>query len=273
MSPFHHPWLDAVVDIAVGAGDAIMAIYPRDFAVDYKADQSPLTEADRQAHHRIAGALRRLAPEVPQLSEEDCDAPGRSELGAGTYWLIDPLDGTREFVKKNGEFTVNIALIKAGRPILGVVHAPALGCTYAAAAGDGAFKRAAPAASWRPIRCGPGPQDNQPWRVVGSRSHGGDSLNALLQRLGSHELIPMGSSLKLCLVAEDAADLYPRLGPTSLWDTAAAHCVVEGAGGEVTTLSGTRLSYADTSQLLNPHFLVFPRTRRPEVLALSQPTP
>lgn len=248
--------LEEVVAIARAAGDEIMAVYDRGgdgLAVIEKADRSPLTEADERAHRLIAARLAALSPLLPLLSEEDVAAfPGPD--AQGRYWLVDPLDGTKEFIKRNGEFTVNIALIEAGRPVLGVVHAPALGVTYLAAESVGAFRQAL-GEDRQPIavaRHAPGAA----WRVVGSRSHAGDSLAAYLAGFGEYELVPMGSSLKLCLVAEGKADLYPRLGPTSLWDTAAAQCVVEQAGGSVLTLAGNPLSYADTAQLLNPHFVV-----------------
>lgn len=249
-------WLDKVVSIACAAGDEIMVVYARGaegLAVTEKADLSPLTEADERAHRLIACRLVALMPRLPLLSEEDVAAfPGADQ--DGRYWLVDPLDGTKEFIKRNGEFTVNIALIEQGQPVLGVVHAPALGVTYLAAESVGAFRQVA-GGTHEPIKVAkhaPG----TPWRVVGSRSHAGDSLAAYLGKLGDHELVPMGSSLKFCLVAEGKADLYPRLGPTSLWDTAAAHCVVEQAGGSVRTLAGSPLSYAQTAQMLNPFFVV-----------------
>lgn len=249
-----HPLLREVIAIAHDAGRAIMDVYGRDFDVSHKTDSSPLTEADQAAHRLIADRLRVLTPDIPVLSEEEIDLPQREHWGQGRYWLVDPLDGTKEFIKRNGEFTVNIALIDQGRPVLGVVHAPALNLSYAAAAGEGAFKQAGEG-SWQAIRCATH-KANAPWRVVGSRSHAGDSLQSVLGRLGSCELVPMGSSLKLCLVAEGAADLYPRLGPTSLWDTAAAQCVVQEAGGKVVTLDGATLGYGNTAELLNPYFIV-----------------
>lgn len=247
--------LDAVVAIARAAGDEIMAVYAHAaaaLAIAEKSDRSPLTEADERAHRSIATRLAALSPGLPLLSEEDV-ASFSGPDGQGRYWLVDPLDGTKEFIKRNGEFTVNIALIEAGRPVLGVVHAPAIGATYLAAEGIGAFRQARGEAR-RPIavtRHRPGTV----WRVVGSRSHGGDGLAAFLAPLGDYEWVPMGSSLKFCLVAEGKADLYPRLGPTSLWDTAAAQCVVEQAGGSVRTLEGRPLGYANTRQLLNPYFV------------------
>ncbi|WP_375058299.1 3'(2'),5'-bisphosphate nucleotidase CysQ [Zobellella sp. DQSA1] len=245
--------------IARDAGAAIMAIYRREFSVEEKADKSPLTEADAAAHRLIAERLAALPLQLPLLSEEDTEHFGGPDA-LGRYWLVDPLDGTKEFIKRNGEFTVNIALIEQGRPALGVVYAPALSVCYTAARGLGASKTDADG-HCRPIRVAEH-QPGTPWRVVGSRSHAGEEIPRLLAKLGEHELVPMGSSLKLCLVAEGAADAYPRLGPTCLWDTAAAHCVAEQAGGRVVQLDGNPLSYATPQQLLNPHFLVLGNSER-----------
>jgi 3'(2'), 5'-bisphosphate nucleotidase len=245
--------LDHVVSIAHAAGEAIMAVYAGPFEVAEKADRSPLTEADERANYVIVEGLQGLVPRLPILSEEAVDTFTGVDA-EGRYWLVDPLDGTKEFIKRNGEFTVNIALIERGNPVLGVVHAPAMGVTYLAAKGLGAFKDIG--GQTRKVIAAAMHDPGHPWRVVGSRSHAGDSLAAFLDRLGSHELVPMGSSLKLCLVAEGAADLYPRLGPTSLWDTAAAQCVVEQAGGVVLGASGHRLDYSNPAKTLNPHFLV-----------------
>jgi len=255
MKQLPSPMLQQLVTIAQQAGDAIMAVYSTDFSVETKSDDSPLTRADQAAHELIVAELKKLAPEIPILSEEDTDIAGRSAWGSGRYWLVDPLDGTKEFIKRNGEFTVNIALIEQGSAVLGVVHAPALGVTYAASAHDGAFKLVAGSeADWQRIQVAHHASETA-WRVVGSRSHADNSLTEFVSRLGECELVSMGSSLKLCLVAEGAADIYPRLGPTSLWDTAAAQCVVEAAGGKVIQLNGQALSYANTEQLLNPFFL------------------
>jgi len=219
--------------------------------VEEKADKSPLTEADFAAHTHISRELGELS-DVPVLSEEDVAGFDGADQD-GRYWLVDPLDGTKEFIKKNGEFTVNIALIEGGRPVLGVVHAPALKRTYQGWPGQGAWRVDADGA--REIRVVDGAQG--PWRVVGSRSHASPKMADWLAELGEHEMVPMGSSLKLCLVAEGAADVYPRLGPTSLWDTGAAQAVVEAAGGEVIDPDRRTLDYTETSQVLNPHFLAF----------------
>lgn len=239
--------------IAREAGAVIMDIYSRPFSVTEKADSSPLTEADAAAHHFIDQRLKQLTPLLPVLSEEDT-AQFAGPDTQGRYWLIDPLDGTKEFIKRNGEFTVNIALIEQGKPVLGVVYAPALEVCYTAAQDLGAHKVDAQG-HISPLAVATH-NANNPWRVVGSRSHAGAAMPQLLAQLGNHELVAMGSSLKLCLVAEGSADVYPRLGPTSLWDTAAAHCVVEQAGGTVVQLNGQPLEYGNTQQLLNPYFLV-----------------
>ncbi len=246
--------LDDLLQLAHEAGEAILDIYNTEFDVERKQDNSPLTAADKAAHQIILSALQRLTPDIPALSEESCEIPFEVRHGWRRYWLIDPLDGTREFIKRNGEFTVNIALIEGHAPSLGIVHAPVLETTYYGIPGEGAWKQ----------QTGHGAQSihvanqcGQPVRVAGSRSHAGDSLLRFLENLGAHELLSMGSSLKLCLVADGSADIYPRLGPTSEWDTAAAQAVVEAAGGRVTTLDLQPLEYNTGESLLNPHFLVF----------------
>lgn len=252
--------LDQVHAIALKAGDAIMAIYAREFSVEEKADKSPLTEADQAAHQVIVAGLQALPVATPILSEEDIDAfPGTDEQSR--YWLVDPLDGTKEFIKRNGEFTVNIALIENGKPVLGVVVAPALDVSYLAAEGVGAFK-VEKSGERSLIRVAGKPAEGATWRVVGSRSHPSPDLATWLEQLGHHDMLPMGSSLKLCLVAEGAADVYPRLGPTCLWDTGAAQAVVEQAGGRVEALDANAsedqpLSYAIPHEKLNPYFVVW----------------
>lgn len=244
--------LNEVDAIAREAGAAILDVYARDFSIQQKKDKSPVTEADLAAHSVIMAQLSRLQPSLPILSEEAVDE-FTGPNGSGCYWLVDPLDGTKEFINRNGEFTVNIALIDGGRPVLGVIYAPALNVAYSAVMGLGTFKKSGNA-SRVPIRVAEHTEGSV-WRVVGSRSHVSDSLAAFLQQLGSYELVLKGSSLKFCLVAEGLADVYPRLGPTSLWDTAAAQCIVEQAGGKVIRLTGEALSYATPSVTLNPFFL------------------
>jgi 3'(2'), 5'-bisphosphate nucleotidase len=246
--------LTAVLAIAREAGQAIMRVYDSDFAVEHKADDSPLTLADREAHHIITTGLQSLTPHIPVLSEES--PPEFHDFATRrhwqTLWLVDPLDGTREFVKRNGEFTVNIALIHGNRPILGVVTVPAADLAYTGATGLGAQRiRGMDSAEVIQVRM---PHPAVPV-VVGSRSHRGASTDALLTRLGPHELCAVGSALKFCRVAEGAVDFYPRLGPTSEWDTAAGQAVLEAAGGQVVNLQGEPLTYNRRDTLLNPEFL------------------
>jgi 3'(2'), 5'-bisphosphate nucleotidase len=247
--------LEPVVELALLAGNKILDVYnSEEFSIQEKDDKSPLTAADLASHHAIVDGLTALTADIPVLSEESASLPFSERSSWQRYWLVDPLDGTREFIKRNGEFTVNIALIDAGVPVLSVVHVPVSGVSYLACKGQGAFKQE-PGSERRAIavrKLGDGPV-----MVVGSRSHRGDSLISFLEKLGEHDMVGMGSSLKLCLVAEGAADLYPRLGPTSEWDTAAAQCVVEQAGGFVTDTDMKPLRYNTKDSLLNPFFLVF----------------
>ena len=238
--------------IARQAGRLILDVYEQEFEVSEKTDRSPLTEADMAAHHHILTALKDLTPDLPVLSEESDGIPFSERSTWRTYWLVDPLDGTREFVKSNGEFTVNIALIHDHEPVLGVVHAPVLDVCYTAARGLGAL-RITEGGKPEPIRIS---RRRRRPVVAGSRSHGTERMEQLLQRLGNHELVSMGSSLKFCLVAEGRADVYPRLGPTCEWDTAAAQCVVCEAGGRVVDLHGEPLRYNTRESLRNPEFLV-----------------
>jgi 3'(2'), 5'-bisphosphate nucleotidase len=242
-----------VLDLSRRAGDAILEVYRRDFDVETKADDSPLTAADRAAHALLAQGLRELAPDLPVLSEEGGLPPLSERDRWGSYWLVDPLDGTREFVKRNGEFTVNIALMQDRRPVLGVVHAPVLERSWVGVRDVGAFRYEGDERT--AIRTRAVPAD-APMTVVVSRSHRGEAVDRLLQRLPAHDTVSVGSSLKFCLVAEGRADLYPRLGPTSEWDTAAAECVVESAGGRVSRVDLTPISYNSAESLLNPDFVV-----------------
>ena len=246
-------YIDAVVELAVAAGREILSVYATDFDVESKDDASPLTQADLASHRMIVAGLHELTPKVPIISEEDGLADFDDRRRWSRYWLIDPLDGTKEFVNRNGEFTVNIALIDAHRPVLGVVHVPVRETTYIGCEGIGAERRDADGSRSELAVSG---TSAATVRVVGSRSHRGASLDAFLAALGEHEMVPMGSSLKFCVVAEGAADIYPRLGPTSEWDTAAAQAVVEQAGGEVVTLDGKPMKYNTKDDILNPHFLV-----------------
>jgi len=252
---FYCGLLDEVVAIAAVAGVRILDIYGSGFDVDLKADGSPLTQADRAAHAIISARLGALTPDIPIVSEESPPGQTAARLAWPRLWLVDPLDGTREFVKRNGEFSVNIALIENGAPLLGVVYVPVSGVAYLACRGQGAFKEQ------HGVRQPIGARVYRGGRAtaVVSRSHRGEQVDRFLARLeareGAYDTASLGSSLKLCLVAEGAADVYPRLGPTSEWDTAAAHCVVEAAGGHVTDLRGRPLSY-NKPDILNPWFVV-----------------
>ncbi|MHB1101164.1 MAG: 3'(2'),5'-bisphosphate nucleotidase CysQ [Burkholderiales bacterium] len=243
--------LPQVLALAKQAGAAIMALYANPVEVQSKPDASFLTEADLASHHILSEGLAKIAPGWPVLSEESPIIPFEHRRDWKRYWLIDPLDGTREFVNRNGEFTVNIALIEDGFPVLGVVYAPAIDRLYHASRGCGAILESAEKSSGITASGYEGGKI----RVVASRSHRGEKLDAFLEKIGDHECLSMGSSLKFCLVAEGAADLYPRLGPTMEWDTAAAQCIVEEAGGAVTDLAGNRLRY-NKPDLHNPEFMV-----------------
>jgi len=254
LPPIPEDWLEAVAAIATAAGERILAVYERPFAVQRKDDGSPLTEADRVAHEWIVAELGKLSPVLPVLSEESAGVDPAVRASWVRYWLVDPLDGTREFVKRNGEFTVNIALIDSGVPVLGVVEGPVTGVLYLAQRGRGAWTiRNGKRTPLQARAYGGGPAT-----VVVSRSHRGEAVDRFLSRLeareGPYQTASLGSSLKLCLVAEGRADVYPRLGPTSEWDTAAAQCVLEAAGGRVTDLRGTPLRY-NKPDILNPWFL------------------
>ena len=245
------PALSELEPIARAAGDAILTIYRQPFAVEYKQDESPLTAADQGAHEVIVQALARLTPDIPVLSEESDAETMQARLGWSRYWLVDPLDGTKEFVSRNGEFTVNIALIDHGRPVWGLVYAPVLDKLWYGGKGIGAGRVADgthKAIQTRPHEAG------QAWRVVGSRNHLSQETLDYLAPFGEIELVSMGSSLKFCIIAEGGAELYPRLAHTCEWDTAAAQAVLEGAGGSVTQLDGSALAY-NKPDILNPWFV------------------
>ncbi len=241
-----------VLAIAHKAGLRLLDIYQTGFAVDTKADHTPVTAADLAAHELIMRELTLLTPDIPVWSEEAAEIPRAQRRQWRWFWLVDPLDGTREFIRRNGEFTVNIALLCGQAPVLGIIHAPVPGRDYWGGPGLGTWRQDA----------GQTPQDiavrhsqARPPRVAGSRSHGTGALAAFLAELGPHELQSIGSSLKFCLIAEGTADLYPRLGPTSEWDTAAGQAIVEGAGGTVVDATGRPLRYNSREDALNPDFL------------------
>lgn len=241
---------EPVLELAREAGRAIMAVYRAGFEVRRKADRSPLTEADLAAHRILVEGLRRLDARIPVLSEESPAVEVALRREWTHLWLVDPLDGTREFIERNDEFTVNVALVEHGVPVLGVVHAPALGETASAVRGEmPVFERdGRPVA---PVRSG----SDRPPRVAASRSHGCRRSELALARLGAHERLSIGSALKFIRVANGEADVYLRLGPTSEWDTAAGQCLIEAAGGCVTALDGRPLRYNQRDTLLNGDFI------------------
>ena len=279
--------INIAIDAALRAGGAILEIYKRDFEVEFKADESPLTEADKAAHHIIVDALEDTG--LPVLSEESRAVPYEERKAWGTYWLVDPLDGTKEFIRKNGEFTVNIALIENGRPVMGVVYAPVLQTVYCGMLDvESGMSKA-----WKATECegksadeiiesavslpitnnqSPITREAAPLRIVASRSHCNEEtqkfIEALEAKYGAAELVSSGSSLKLCMVADGSADVYPRIAPTCEWDTAAAQAVVEAAGGRVVQydpavpaasyLQGVGLQKVTYNKpdLLNPYFVV-----------------
>jgi len=245
--------LQQVASLAREAGEAILVVYGEEFEVQRKLDQSPVTAADLAAQRVITAGLAQLEGGLPVISEE-ARAAAWSERSAWTrYWLVDPLDGTREFIKRNGEFTVNIALIENHEPVLGVVLAPVTGELYAAARGQGAWLQSQVGSPWQRIAT----RDfAQPPTVAGSRSHGGAGATLLDQLIGDgYQTMPLGSSLKFCLVARGDADVYLRRGATSEWDTAAAQSVLEEAGGAVLDLAGEPLRYNRGDSLINPEFI------------------
>lgn len=242
---------EGVIAVANAAAAAILEVYDRDFDVTQKADDSPVTAADLAAHRCIVDGLARLTPDIPVLSEESTAAHIGQRHEWDRLWLVDPLDGTREFVKRNGEFTVNIAYVQDCVARYGVVQAPVTGTTWHGGAGLGAWRRDAGGEQAIRIR----QPAAAPLRVAASRSHRTPEAMDFLARMGAIEAVGLGSSLKFCLLAEGNLDCYPRFGPTSEWDTAAAQAVVEGAGGKVVDLEGRPFRYNCRDTLLNGGFV------------------
>jgi len=245
--------------IAKKAGNEIMRIYQQDFEVDYKKDNSPLTKADIKSNDMIVESLKDLYPGIPILSEENKEVPYNTRKNWEYFWLVDPLDGTKEFVKKNGEFTVNIALIHKDTPVLGVIYAPVLEILYYAQKDQGAFKQEKDKKPQRlPIYKHP---NNDDLKVIVSKSHYNQETKDFVDNLKNKykktiEFIRIGSSLKLCLIAEGKADIYPRLAPTMEWDIAAGQTIVEQAGGEVLNFKIKKPLKYNKQNLLNPWFVV-----------------
>lgn len=249
--------MNAIIDLAREAGKKILEIYITDFTVENKKDESPLTAADQISHTTIMDGLRQLYPEIPIISEEGKEIAFETRKSWNRFWLVDPLDGTKEFIKKNDEFTVNIALVEGGYPVLGVVYAPALDLLYVGFNQE-AYKEEKGIREKLRVRNTPGDVIT----IVESRSHPSQELEQLAAKIESQytqvNRIQRGSSLKLCAVADGSADLYPRLGPTMEWDTAAGQAVVEAAGGKVVALDGTRFRY-NKETLVNEYFLALCR--------------
>ena len=254
--------LNVVKEIAIAAGREILDVYNSDQTIEVttKQDDSPLTEADRRAHRLIVEQLNMLTPEIPLLSEESEAIDYSIRRSWKRYWLIDPLDGTKEFINRNGEFTVNIALIENGQSVAGVVHVPVTGISYFGGIGLKAWKQDLnqPGSEAQAISSH-AMQEKSAARIVASRRHLGEELAALVGKIEEHfgeaTLLSMGSSLKMCLLAEGSADIYPRMAPTCEWDTAAAHGILTAAGGEIVDLQFQTLRYNSKADLLNPYFI------------------
>lgn len=238
-----------VIRLAAAAGDEVLRYYGNTHEVRIKEDHTPVTEADLAAHHTLSRGLAVLNPQWPILSEEGAAVPFGERSGWRQYWLIDPLDGTREFMRQNGEFSINVALIRDHRPVLGVVHRPTEDATYYASEDQGAY--VATPASRRRLHTA---QRRDVPVVAVSHYRPGATLTRFLNNLGEHRLVRMGSSLKSCLVAEAVADVYPAFGPTSEWDTGAAQCILEQAGGAIVDTDGRALQYNRHETLRNPRF-------------------
>ena len=242
--------LPDVIKIADEASERVLHIYQSDFKVHFKEDETPITAADLAANEIIAQGLRRISRDIPIVSEEGSETPWEERKHWRRFWLVDPIDGTKDFTQRTGEFTINIAMIEDGEPVMGVVIAPALKEAYWGVKGEGAYKRDRTGKA-RHIRVAE-PRDSL--RVVASKNHLNEDTRAFIAKLGPHETVQAGSSLKFCRIAEGHADIYPRLGPTSEWDTAAAHAVLLAAGGKVQTLQGEPLKYGK-EDVLNPWFI------------------
>ena len=246
--------LPDVIKIADEASEKVLHIYQSDFKVSYKEDRSPITAADIASHDIIVKGLRNISRDIPILSEEGAEIPWEERKKWRRFWLIDPIDGTKDFTQRTGEFTVNIAMIEDGEPVMGVVTAPALKEAFWGIKGEGAHMRDRTGRVHR-IRVAE-PKDTL--RVVASKNHLNDETRAFIGTLGAHEIVQAGSSLKFCRIAEGHADIYPRMGPTSEWDTAAAQAVLEGAGGSVKQTYGSLVTYGK-SEILNPFFVASAR--------------
>ena len=245
--------IEQIIEISKEAGKAILEIYNTNFDYQIKEDLSPLTNADTLSHNIICERLKVLTPDIPILSEESCNIPFSIRSQWSQYWLIDPLDGTKEFIKKNDEFTVNIALIENNNPIIGLIHNPVLNTTYwGSELGTFLSKK-----NSNPQKIAVQKSQLIKSRIICSRSHKSEELEVYLRSIGKHQIIHAGSSLKFCSIASGESDIYPRFNPTSEWDTAAGQCIVESAGGTVKTLDGERMQYNKKQSLINPGFICY----------------
>ncbi len=251
--PLNKQLIISTIEIAKEAGEAISQIYNSDFDYQIKKDLSPITAADRLSHKIITERLKILTPQIPILSEENCDIPFKVRAQWTDYWLVDPLDGTKEFINNNGEFTVNIALVKNNTPILGIIHIPISHETYWGSKNKGSFYLNA---NDDVVKISVSNNHQSPIRIVASRSHPSEVLNDVLEKIINYEIINIGSSIKFCHIASGQADCYPRFGPTSEWDTAAGEAIVRYAGGHMVTLDGNLMHYNKKEDYLNPNFIV-----------------
>ena len=246
--------IENLIRISKNAGEAIMGIYESDFSINTITDQSPLTKADLLSNIIICQSLKEITPEIPILSEESCDIPYQERMKWKQYWLVDPLDGTKEFIKKNGEFTVNIALINKNRPVFGVIHSPVLNETYWGSEDYGSFMQIK---DQDPESIRVSKNITEIIRVISSRSHKDNNEISFLNRIGNHTSLSIGSSLKFCYLAKGQVDIYPRFGKTSEWDIAAGDAILSYAGGRVIDKNNSIFSYNSKESLINESFFAF----------------
>ena len=259
VSPLNDDLISGVIDIARQAGFAIMEVYKTKFNIDTKEDKrgdeiyrSPITEADKRAHIIIMEGLKKLTPDIPLISEEGQEISFEARSKWGAYWLVDPLDGTKEFINKNDEFTVNIAFLEKNQPVFGVVYAPALNILYWGNSANGSFKSNDVDDN---IPISVKSQVTQPVQIAVSRSHPSMKMNSFISQFDKYDLHPMGSSLKICSVSDGTVHFYPRLGPTMEWDTAASHAIIRAAGGELINIGTNKPLEYNKEDLLNPKFI------------------
>ena len=245
--------IEQLIDISIEAGDAILGIYDSEIDVQVKSDSSPLTKADLESNSIIVKRLKNLIPNIPILSEEEAEISFDVRTKWNEYWLIDPLDGTKEFINKNGEFTVNIALIRDHKPVFGLIHLPVKKYTYWGCEHKGSFVLDK-GNNTKKIKVSK--NMSEPIRIAVSRSHPSYKLTNLLDKIENYKLLKVGSSLKFCLIASGEADIYPRFGPTSEWDTAAGEAIARFAGGSMVDFENNNIIYNKGENLINPYFLV-----------------